>query len=314
MSLSTGFSPKPLGMIFSRRRSSTNSRKIRRPDEAPMHDRQSQVRDALLEIVLETGERARQEIDVVGADAGRQLPGDRTRGHLIAGGDPRLDLRPQIGRDLGCEVAHPVRKATWRAERGKHSSIARMIPGTDAALPEQFSPTVTFDAMVMFHDNGHHGGRLGQGVILAKVVVFGRASHAAHTGEDRQAFVATSATFCKIDAQLCGRTCCRICGSPPTESLERGRNDQHCRILLFAGFEATSRVLLMVGRSAETSGSAGKAHGVGGARAAGGRGIHPLSKTGCGWSRSRSTSTTMLFVPGACCCSSIGPIVTSASF
>jgi hypothetical protein len=219
MSLSTGFSPKPFGMIFSRRRSSTNSRKIRRPDEAPMRDRQSQVRDARLEIVLETAERARQEISVVGADAGRQLPGDRTRGRLIAGGDPRLDLRPQIGRDLGCEVAHPVRKATWRAERGKHSSIARMIPGTDAALPEQFSPSVTFDAMVMFHDNGHHGGRLGQGVILAKVMVFGRASHAAHTGEDRQAFVATSATFCKIDAQLCGRTRCRICGSSPTESL-----------------------------------------------------------------------------------------------
>ena len=41
-------------------------------NEAAMRDRQSQVRDARLEIVLETGKRARQEVGAVGAAAGRQ--------------------------------------------------------------------------------------------------------------------------------------------------------------------------------------------------------------------------------------------------
>ena len=49
-----------------------------------------------LEIILETGERARQEIGVVSADPGRPSPSDRRRGRLIAGTDARLELRPQL--------------------------------------------------------------------------------------------------------------------------------------------------------------------------------------------------------------------------
>ena len=75
-----------------------------------MRDRQAQVRDAGLEIVLETGERTGQDVGVIGAEAGRQLSGDRARGRQIAGGDPRLEFGPRIGRDLGCEVAHPMRR------------------------------------------------------------------------------------------------------------------------------------------------------------------------------------------------------------
>ncbi len=55
MSLSTGFSPKPLGMIFSRRRSSTNSR----------------------------------------------------------------SSKLRIGRDLRCEVAHPMRQTTLARRAGE---------------------------------------------------------------------------------------------------------------------------------------------------------------------------------------------------
>ena len=63
-----------------------------------MRDRQAQVRDAGLEIVLETGERAWQEIGVVSADARRQLACDRPRRRLIAGDGPRLRVRAQEDR------------------------------------------------------------------------------------------------------------------------------------------------------------------------------------------------------------------------
>jgi len=48
--------------------------------------------DASHEVVLERGERARQEVRVIGANAACQLARDRPRG-LIAGGDPRLECR-----------------------------------------------------------------------------------------------------------------------------------------------------------------------------------------------------------------------------
>jgi hypothetical protein len=83
---------------------------IRRPDEASMRDWQFQVGDARLE-VLEAGERARQEVGVIGADSRRQLAHDRPRRRLIAGGGARLELRPEVGRDLGCEVTHSVGQA-----------------------------------------------------------------------------------------------------------------------------------------------------------------------------------------------------------
>ena len=90
-----------------------------RPCETTMRDRQAQVRDAGLEIVLETGERTGQDVGVIGAEAGRQLSGDRARGRLIAGGDPRLEFGPRIGRDLGCEVAHPMRQTALARRAGE---------------------------------------------------------------------------------------------------------------------------------------------------------------------------------------------------
>ena len=72
-----------------------------------------------LEIVLETGERTGQDVGVIGAEAGRQLSGDRARGRLIAGGDPRLEFGPRIGRDLGCEVAHPMRQTALARRAGE---------------------------------------------------------------------------------------------------------------------------------------------------------------------------------------------------
>ena len=84
-----------------------------------MGDRQPQVGDARLEVVLEAGERARQLVDVVGADAGRQLARDRPRRRPIAGRNARLEFRPQVGRNLGCEVAHPMRQAALARRTGE---------------------------------------------------------------------------------------------------------------------------------------------------------------------------------------------------
>ena len=49
-------------------------------EAAKSRDRQPQVRDAGLEIIFEASERARQDVGVIGADAGRQLARNRPRG------------------------------------------------------------------------------------------------------------------------------------------------------------------------------------------------------------------------------------------
>ena len=125
MSFITGFSPRPLGTIFRRRRSSTNNRfeQVRRSRE-PIGDGQTEVGDARLEIVVKAGERARRDHGVVGADAARQLARDRSRQRLVAGGDARLELRPQIGRDLDGEVAHAMGQAAL-ARRARKAFLDR---------------------------------------------------------------------------------------------------------------------------------------------------------------------------------------------
>ena len=86
MSLSTGFSPKPLGMIFSvavPRRIAVRGRLVVRTKRRCVTGK-PQVRDAGLEIIFEASERAWQDVGVIGADAGRQLARNRPRGRLIA--------------------------------------------------------------------------------------------------------------------------------------------------------------------------------------------------------------------------------------
>jgi len=121
MSLSTGFSPTPLGddLQSPALLDEPPFEEVRRAYETPMGDRQPQVGDARLEVVLEAGERARQLVDGVGADAGRQLARDRPRRRLIAGRNARLEFRPQVGRNLGCEVAHPMRQAALARRTGE---------------------------------------------------------------------------------------------------------------------------------------------------------------------------------------------------
>jgi hypothetical protein len=99
-------------------------KEIRRPRDAAMCDRQAQMRDARLEILIKAGERARRGHRVVGADAARQLAGDRSRRRLVAGGDARLELRPQIGRDLDGEVAHAMGQ-TALAPRARKAFLDR---------------------------------------------------------------------------------------------------------------------------------------------------------------------------------------------
>ena len=90
---------------------------VRRPCETTMRDRQAQVRDTGLEIVLETGERTGQDVGVIGAEAGRthlatSAPGLREKACALVNheaGDPAInpksDLRssspiPQTARTL----------------------------------------------------------------------------------------------------------------------------------------------------------------------------------------------------------------------
>jgi hypothetical protein len=54
---------------------------------------------------------------VVGSDAVCQVTSDRPRRRLVTGGDARLELRPQIGRDLNSEVAHALGQAALARRR-----------------------------------------------------------------------------------------------------------------------------------------------------------------------------------------------------
>jgi hypothetical protein len=89
-----------------------------------MGDGQTEVGDARLEIVVKAGERARRDHGVVGADAARRLARDRSRQRLVAGGDARLELRPQIGRDLDGEIAHAMGQAAL-ARRARKAFLDR---------------------------------------------------------------------------------------------------------------------------------------------------------------------------------------------
>src|SRR6476620_8423341 len=75
-----------------------------------MRHRKPQVGDAGLEIVLEAGDGARQHRPVVRPHALRQLARDGPRWGLVAGARTRLELRPQVSRDLDRKVAHPMRE------------------------------------------------------------------------------------------------------------------------------------------------------------------------------------------------------------
>jgi hypothetical protein len=78
-----------------------------------MRDRQAQMRDACLEIILDAGERARRDRSVVGAarqiasDCGRAPDNRRRRG---------LELWSEVDRNLHGEVAYAVRADAPSAE------------------------------------------------------------------------------------------------------------------------------------------------------------------------------------------------------
>src|SRR4051794_33252118 len=76
-----------------------------------MRHRKPQVGDAGLEVVLEAGDRARQQRAVIGPNALGEVTSDGSRWGLVTGARTRLELRPQVSRDLDGKVAHPMRKS-----------------------------------------------------------------------------------------------------------------------------------------------------------------------------------------------------------
>ena len=127
MSLSTAFSPKALGMILSRLRSSTNRRSrrfvvlIARRWAIGMR----RVRDAGLEVVLEAGARAGQLGLVVGEDTAGEIVGNGAGGGLVGGGDARLELRPEVVWHLGRQVAHAMGEAALM-RRAREAGLDRL--------------------------------------------------------------------------------------------------------------------------------------------------------------------------------------------
>ena len=138
MSLSTGRSPKALGMIFSRRRSSRKEplEEVRGPDRAAVGDRHAQVGDAGLEVVLEAGDGRWQLAAVVGDDAGGEIAGDRPARRLVGGLDAGLELGPLVLGHLGGEVAHAVRQAAL-AGRAREAGLDRLDDARRAVGDDQ---------------------------------------------------------------------------------------------------------------------------------------------------------------------------------
>lgn len=87
-------------------------KQIRRPDGPPMRHRESQVGDAGFEVVHEARDRAVVFAPVIGNDAGREFARDRPARRLIGRLRADLEVRPDILRQLGRQVAHAMRQAT----------------------------------------------------------------------------------------------------------------------------------------------------------------------------------------------------------
>src|SRR6266513_2755239 len=98
-------------------------------DRSAMAEREAQMRDAGLEIVLEAGQCARQVAAIGRPDVIAQQPRQGRRGGLIAGGGAGLELGPEVFRQFACQIAHLVRQAALPQSAWEYSSIARMIPG-----------------------------------------------------------------------------------------------------------------------------------------------------------------------------------------
>src|SRR6187200_832374 len=104
-----------------------------RPRRAAMRHRKPQVGDAGLEVVLEAGDRARQQRAVIGPNALGEVTTDGSRWGLVTGARTRLELRPQVSRDLDGKVAHPMRETTLpRCPRPREPA---RVPGLPEAAP-----------------------------------------------------------------------------------------------------------------------------------------------------------------------------------
>ena len=144
MSLSTGFSPKPLGMIFSRRRSSTNSRSRRFVVLAKRRCVTGRRRCAMQASKSSSKQASAlgRTVGVIGAEVGRRLSGDRRARAPDRGGDPRLEFGPRIGRDLrprGCASDAP--DGAGAAERGSIPRSPGWSPGAPSLTTSSGSPS-----------------------------------------------------------------------------------------------------------------------------------------------------------------------------
>src|SRR4051794_5646102 len=109
MSLSTGFSPKPFGMILSRRRSSPKRRSRRFVVRVERRCVTGSLRWAM-QASKSSSKQATAQRAVIGPNALGEVASDGSRWGLVTGARTRLELRPQVRRDLDGKVAHPMRE------------------------------------------------------------------------------------------------------------------------------------------------------------------------------------------------------------
>src|SRR5262249_32242383 len=109
----TALSPNAFGMILSRRRSSTKRRSSKFVVRiARRCVTGKQMGDAGFEVIDEAGNRAIVLAAIVGNDPGRELARNGSARRLIGRLRAYLELRPDVFRHLGRQIAHAMRQAT----------------------------------------------------------------------------------------------------------------------------------------------------------------------------------------------------------
>jgi hypothetical protein len=102
-----------------------------------MAEWETQLRNARLEVVVETSHGRRQIPGVCRCNVVAQQARQCWRGRLVRRRGADFELRPDVlrhprfreGRLLLCRFLILCARQRWRIERGKHSSIARIMPG-----------------------------------------------------------------------------------------------------------------------------------------------------------------------------------------
>lgn len=120
-------------------------KQVRRADSPPMRYGEAQVRNAGFEVVYEACDCTVLIPAVIGHDAGCKLACNRAARLLVGRLHAHLEVRPDILRHLGCQIAHPMRQAALagsarKAHLDRLDDTGRAVRGRQQREPLAYAP------------------------------------------------------------------------------------------------------------------------------------------------------------------------------